>query len=217
MVRSRRRRVAVEVLLAPHDPLAADGADGLSHEDRSRASAIGDAGERARFFGGRRLLRQALAEYTGVPSRDLQIASGRNGQAFLLGGGPFFSLAHSDDWYAVALCHDFPVGVAVAPTAASPGLGSVIGALLPAAAHKEIEGTPPAARDEMTVRWWVTMEAAVRACGAGRDQAAACLARVSTEVGRPIAREIVAVAGCTPRPLQAQWRVLTAERAGAPA
>ena len=143
MVGSRRRRVAVDVLLAAHDPHANGGPAGLSHEERSRASAIVDAGERARFYGGRRLLRHALAQHTGRPSRELAIASGRNGQAFLLGGGPFFSLGHDDHWYAVALCDESPVGVAVAPVADRPALSSVVSALLPLPAREEIETRRP--------------------------------------------------------------------------
>ncbi len=209
--------MAVDVLLAPHDPYADRGPAGLSHEELSRASAIVDDGERDRFYGGRRLLRHALAQHTGRPSRDLQIASGPNGAAVLLGGGPYFSLGHGDDWYAVALCDESPVGVAVAPLADRLALSSVVSALLPAPAREEIETAPPERRAETTLRWWVTMEAAVRACGAGRDQAAACLARVTVEVGRPLADQMVAVAGCTSRALHVRWRVRSLEQPAASA
>ncbi len=215
--RRRRRPVPVDVLLAPYQPGAAVGSEGLSHEERSRASAIGDEGERDRFYSGRRLLRRALAQHTGRPARELQIASGRNGQPLLLGGGPYFGLAHGDRWYAVALCDAVPVGVAVAPHADQPGHDAVVSALLPPAAREEIEAAATAERSAVTARWWLTMEAAVRACGASRDQAAACLARVTAEIGGPLAEETVAVAGCTAHALEVRWRVLTPEQQGVPA
>ncbi len=207
----------MEVLLAPHAPYVDGGADGLSHEERSRASALADPDERDRFYGGRRLLRQALARRTGRAAGDLQIASGRNGQTFLLGGGPFFSLAHGEQWYAIALCDEVPVGAAVAALADRPGLTAVASALLPAHAREEIELAGPDRRPETTLHWWVTMEAAVRACGASRDQAAACLARVTAETRQPLPGAMAAVAGCTTRALQVDWQVLTTEPPGVPA
>lgn len=213
--RRRRRHVPVEVLLAPQEP--GTHTDGLSHEERSRASAIGDERERDRFYGGRGLLRRALAQHTGRPARELQIASGANGQSFLLGGGPYFGLAHGERWYAVALCDAVPVGVAVAPPSAAPGLDAVVSALLPRGAREEIEAAAPGERAGVTLRWWVTMEAAVRACGANRDQAAACLARVTAEIGGPLAEETVAVAGCTARALEVRWRVLAPAQQSVPA
>jgi 4'-phosphopantetheinyl transferase len=217
VVGTRRRRATIEVLLAPQDPLDGGRAEVLSHEERSRATAIGDDAERDRFYGGRRLLRHALAERTGRPARDLEIVSGANGHTVLLGGGPHFSLAHSEHWYAVALSEDCPVGVAVAPTSDRPALSSVVPALLPPVALTEIAATPPPLRPELTLRWWLTLEAAVRACGATRDQAAQCLPRVSVEVAHPTPAAMAAVAGCTARAVQVRWRVLTVQEAGVPA
>jgi hypothetical protein len=217
IVGSLRRRVPVEVLLAPCEPYAGAGADGLSHEERSRASAIADPDERDRFYGGRRLLRQALGQRTGRPPRDLEIASGRNGQAFLFGGGPFFSLAHSERWYAIALCDELPVGAAVAALGDRPALTAVVDALLPPRAREDIELAAPEQRSETTLHWWLTMEAAIRACGASRDQAAACLDRVNAVVGRPLPGAMAAVAGCTKRSLQVHWRVLASDAPRIPA
>ncbi len=204
-------------MVAAHDRTTRGGPDGLSHEDRSRASAIADPDERDRFYVGRRLLRHTLAERTGRRPGDLQIASGPNGQAFLLGGGPFFGLAHSDHWHAVTLCDELPVGVAVAPLAQAPALDGVVSALLPRRVRAEINAVPPTRRAETTLRWWLTTEAAVRACGASLDQAEDCLARVTAEVGRPLPGAMVAVAGRTARALHVRWRVLTPEQSGVPA
>ncbi len=217
VVDSLRRRVPVEVLLAPCEPYGGAGAEGLSHEERSRASAIGDPDERDRFYGGRRLLRETLGRRTGRSPRDLQIASGRNGQAFLFDGGPFFSLAHSEHWYAIALCDVLPVGAAVAALDEGAALNAVVGALLPPSAREDIERASPERRSETTLHWWLTMDAAVRACGARRDQAAACLDRVNAVVDRPLPGAMAAVAACTKRSLQVQWRVLTSDAFRIPA
>jgi len=206
----RRRRVSVEVLLVRQDPESPQTGGALSHEERSRASAISDHGERRRFYDGRRLLRAVLAERTGTEAADLQIASGPNGQAFLLGAGPFFSLAHNQQWHGLALCDGLSVGVALAPKAQQPSLDAVVSALLPAHARADIAAAPPADRADTTMRWWLTMEAAVRACGAGRDQAAECLSRVTAEVACPTPEIMVAVAACTERGLDVRWSVLNA-------
>ena len=217
MVGSRRRRAAVDVLLVPTGGVADTGARGLSHEDRSRASAIGDPAERDRFFAGRRLLRHALAERTGRPAEELRIASGPNGQAFLLGGGPHFSLASNEHWYAIAFADDCPVGAAIASTRDRARLSAVVRPLLPARALEDIRVAAPSERTEATLRWWVRMEAAVRACGASRDQADRCLSRVACEVGDSLDDAVVAVAGCTDRPLQVRWNELRSAPAVAPA
>ena len=201
-------------MVAAHDRTVRGGPEGLSHEDRSRASAIADPEERDRFYAGRRLLRQILAERTGRRPGDLQIASGPNGQTFLLGGGPFFGLAHSEHWYAVTLCDELPVGVALAPLAQAPTLEAVVSALLPSRAHAEINAVLPPRRAETTLRWWLITEAAVRACGASRDQAEDCLGRVNVEVGRPLPGTMVAVAASSARALHVRWRVLTPEQSG---
>jgi len=208
MVAPRRRRVSVEVLLARHDWSGTAGAEHLSHEERSRASAIADPDERERYRGGRRLLRHALAERTGLSPGNLPIASGPNGQVFLLNDGPFFSLAHGDRWYALALCDSLAVGAAAAPLAEQAALHAVVSPLLPARARAEIGAVPAPRQAETTLRWWLTTEAAVRACGAGRDQAAQCLARVTADVSCPVPEIMVAVAACTDRALDVRWRVL---------
>jgi phosphopantetheinyl transferase len=216
-VGSRRRRLVAEVLLASRDPSTALGVEDLSHEERSRASAIADPFERRRYHAGRRLLRHALSQRTGLPPGSLQIASGPNGQAFLIGDGPFFSLAHTGRWHALALCDGAAVGTALAAPAERRALDAVPSALLPPRAREEIAATPRPGRAEVTLRWWLAMEAAARACGEGRDRAAECLSRVTTATTQPMSGLIVAVAACTDRPLDVRCRVIDGATAGAPA
>ena len=109
------------------------------------------------------------------------------------------------------MCDELPVGVALAPTDDRPA----VSARSPPQAREEIERAPAAARAEATLRWWLTAEAAVRACGAGRDQAAECLARVTGELGHPHPEAMVAVAACTNRAVHVRWRVLTPAQVGA--
>ncbi len=201
-----RRRAIVEVAVAPN-VTGRDGAgDELPHEDRSRASALTDPLDRERFYAGRHLLREVLAERTGRAPHELRIGSGVHGRAFLLDDGPSLAVAHGGGWCAVALSDDCSVGVAVGDLGPDPAVPLITG-LIPAAARREILAEPPERRAAATISCWATLEAAVSACGATLDRVADCLPVVATDVGRPAAGMIVAVAGRTARPLDVRWTV----------
>ena len=206
----RRRREPVDVLLAPAERTFAPADDDVAYEDLSRASALMDPSERERFFDGRNLLRHALAARTGRLPRDLHIASGVNGRLFLLDeeGGPSFSISHSGRWIAIAICDRLPIGVSVGQIGERPALESVVRALVPSSAAPELSQAAPDARAEAIVRWWVSLDAAAKACGATLDRSSACLNEAPPHVLRPVEGVVVGLAARSARPIEARCTVL---------
>lgn len=206
----RRRRERVDVLLARAQRIWPGAGADVAYEDLSQASALVEPGERERFFDGRSLLRNALAARTGRLPRDLRIASGANGRLFLLDDddAPSFSIAHSGRWIAIAICDEMPIGVSVGEIGGRPALESVVRALVPPEAVAELNQHDAERRAEATLRWWVSLEASAKACGATLEGARECLRAAPPRVLRPAGDVLVGLATRSARPPQIRCRLL---------
>lgn len=199
-------RVTVNAFLLPIDPGARSGSADLPHEDQVRASLLRSPEDRERFCLTRRLLRYALERRAGLAGESIRLVHGPNGKPYLRDGGPSLSLAHSGSWCAVALSDDCPVGIDLEELVPHPSL-ELVTVLMPAEARDEITAEQPRERLAATLRWWVRMEAAVKACGARLDDAAACLNTVRT-ADVPQTGLAAAVAARTHSPLVARWSLV---------
>jgi 4'-phosphopantetheinyl transferase len=151
------------------DPPLVDGL--LRTADRVRLAAVIDPASRARVATGRALLRAALTQRTGQPSRDIEITyrcavcAGAHGQPIVVSSGhpaaTCASVSSSGVMALVALA-DVAIGIDVEECARTdfPGFASVA---LSAEEHAELGSVPPTRRAEV----WVRKEAVLKMSGLG--------------------------------------------------
>lgn len=148
-------------------------------------------------------VREVLGATTGRAPEDIQIRHGRNGKPAVL-DGPHFSMSQRNGVCVVVTSDAHPVGVdleRVPDRLPTPLLELV----LPPAARRAVLAADEAERPRQFALWWCRMTAAVRACGAGLDEAAACLSAAPQRVGLLRSDLAVAVAAVDDRPLEVEW------------
>lgn len=193
------------------DMHGADDHTGLAADDVVMAGHSRDGESRRRFLASRRAFRAVLGEATGFPPEDVPVrldpAGGPGGYA----AGVHFSVAHRGDHYVVGATTACSIGVDIVRIGAPPP-PVLVERVLPPQARDEVTSLPPGAQPREFALWWCRIVAAVRACGAGLDDAARCLAlapqRTAT-VGDDLA---VAVAALTGEPFGVEWH--SGSRAG---
>jgi 4'-phosphopantetheinyl transferase len=200
-------RIEVHVIALDLTVPEAGDAAGLSAEDLRRAARIRLADGRRAFLAAHRSLRAMLGARLGCAPEDVPITTtGIAGRPALTVPGPAFSLARRGDWCAIALSDDCAVGVDVEPIRPLPST-DLVAALLPTEGRDAVAAASPSDRDAVFLRWWTRVEAAVKACGMGLDDAHTCLARAPQRICEAVPGLAVAVAGLTMAPLLVDWRL----------
>lgn len=198
----------VSVVLLDLDAIApVDDLSALPADDLAVASHIADGQRRRRFLAARREVRITLAQIVGVPPAALPIQRGRNGKPMIEGTPVHFSVATRGAACAIATAPNHPVGVEVARVPHQTP-APVLGQLLPPSVRSAVLAAEPAEQPREFALWWCRVEAAVRACGAGLDEAAACLADAPQEA-RVFGPDLVAAVALANRAavLDVWWRV----------
>ena len=204
---TRPSHCSVELLdLDATDPV--DDATALPTEDLAVAGHITDERRRRWFLAGRRKVRLRLASILGVPPAQVPLQRGRNGKPEVAGAPVHFSVAARDAACVLATSLTHPVGVQIAPVPDRTPV-PVLRQILPATASSAVLAAEPDRQPQEFALWWCRVEAAVRAFGAGLDEAAACLATAPQEA-RSVGPDLVAAVALASRraPLDAvHWRL----------
>lgn len=150
-----------------------EDADGLlSEAERTRAARLRRPGDRHRYRAAHLGLRLILGGYTGldpgavpVTREDCPCCGEPHGRPAVAGGGPHFSLSHSDDLALIAVS-GVPVGVDVEGV---PRAG-IAEELLPSLHPEEcvaLRALPDAGRAGALARLWTRKEAYLKGTGVG--------------------------------------------------
>jgi phosphopantetheinyl transferase len=198
----------ISVLLFDLDAVApVDDLSALPADDLAVASHIADGQRRRRFLAARREVRLTLAQIVGMPPAAVPIHRGRNGKPLVADMPVHFSVATRGAACAIATALHHPVGVEVARVPHQTP-APVLGQLLPPSARSAVLAAAPDEQPREFALWWCRVEAAVRACGAGLDEAAACL-DVAPQEARVFGPDLVAAVAIAHRAadLDVWWRV----------
>jgi phosphopantetheinyl transferase len=139
----------------------------LAASERARAAGMGAPAVAARHRRGRAALRHAVAAGTGMDPCAVALTLTAAGHPVVdAPGGPWVSVAHSDDVVAVATCADAPVGidVEVPPARCRPVPKAV------ATAERQSAVAHLVAAPLRPFAVWVVLEAALKAAGTGFAQ-----------------------------------------------
>lgn len=139
----------------------------LAPDERSRAARFRFDRDRARFVVGRARLRQVLAELTGVPAADLELATNPYGKPELPGTDLYFNLTHAGGTGLLAVTTVGPVGVDLEPLAPVPDRDTVAERFFSQREVFELRRLSPGVRDAAFLRCWTRKEAYVKAVGGG--------------------------------------------------
>ncbi len=187
--------------------LAPECARLLSPEERARAETLRSPQKRASFVAARVFLRGVLSAELGRPAWDIAIATKPGGKPYLVGGGLEFNVSHCPGWCAVAISRCAAVGVDVEPVKPFPGMGEVARNFFPAEALREYENADVQERPAVFFRWWVRIEAALKARGLGLDEAPRCLEGVVCRVAEGPGGVVLGAAAAGADPLRFTWRI----------
>jgi len=179
----------------------------LPDAERRHAARIRSQPRRDEFVATRMLLRGLLAARLGQPPGAVPILGESDGRLRVADGAVEVSLSHSGGWCAVALSADCAVGVDVEPVRPVAGLAEVARQFFPAAGQADFFAAAPDRRLQVFFRWWTRVEAAVKACGRGIDDARWCFERVAFESCEAMPGVAAAVAARTECPLGVEWHV----------
>jgi len=140
----------------------------LSPDELSRADRFLTGELRRRFVAGRGLLRDILARYLGVPSRDIRFGYGSAGKPRLDGlGSPRFNLSHCGGLALVALALDAEVGVDVERVRPLPELEHIAAHFFAPSESRALLALPPERREAGFFNCWTRKEAIVKCLGEG--------------------------------------------------
>jgi phosphopantetheinyl transferase len=162
------------VLLDLDAPSRTDDAAVLPTADLVVAAHITDEQRRRWFLAVRRELRLLLAPIVGLPPAEITIDRGRNGKPQVKSAPVHFSVASRDAACVIATSLTQPVGVEIARVPVRTPV-PVLQEILPLRARTAVLAAEPDQQAHTFAVWWCRVEAAVRACGAGLHEAAACL------------------------------------------
>jgi 4'-phosphopantetheinyl transferase len=200
-------RCDLSVVLIDLDARSQADATALAAEDLSAGTPIADSERRRRFLAARREVRVLLGRITGQHPAEVRIVRGRNGKAELEGTPIHFSVSTRGATCAIATSGAHPVGVELAPVPARPPL-PVLRQILPPQARLAVLAAEAADQPREFALWWCRVEAAVRACGAGLDEAVACLTAAPQDA-RVVEPDLVAAVAVVSRDssLDVRWRI----------
>lgn len=152
-------------------PVAAEETP-LSPEERERSARLRRPGDRHRYRAAHIGLRLVLGGYTGLAPEalglvreDCPCCGAPHGRPALAGGGPHFSLSHSDGLALIAVS-----GVKVGADVEGVPRPAITDELLPSLHPREqsaLRALPDAARPEALARVWTRKEAYLKATGVG--------------------------------------------------
>ena len=185
-----------------------DHLEALPTEDLAVAAHIADPQRRSRFLAARSRVRIELGRAVGRPPADVTIRRGRNGKPEVAGAAMHFSVSARDAACAIAISSAHPVGVELARVPDRTPV-PVLRQILPPRARAAVLAADPDEQPREFALWWCRVEAAVRACGAGLDEAATCLDTVPQEA-RVVGPDLVAAVAVAHRsaPLDGvSWRL----------
>lgn len=149
--------------------------DWMSAGEQRRWSSLTDAGRRA-FVASRRLLRDALAEATGLPADGWQVSAEAGSAPFASrldserGVAPQVSIAHCPGWVAVAVGADDGEAIGVdiecdRPSRSDPAERAVL--VMQGDELARWQALDASEREAALLRAWVAREAWFKAAGAG--------------------------------------------------
>ena len=185
-----------------------DDLETLPTEDLAVADHITDPQRRRRFLATRSRVRIELGRAVGLPPADVPIRRGRNGKPEVEGAAVHFSVAARDAACAIAISATHPVGVELARVPEHTPV-PVLRQILPLRARSAVLAADANEQPREFALWWCRVEAAVRASGAGLDEAAACLDMVPQE-SRVVGPGLVAAVAVAHRPARldaVSWRL----------
>lgn len=166
--------VSVALLDLDHTGYASEDPAGLTDEEVRAAGHISDQVERQRFLATRRHVRMLLGEVLECAPGQVAIRRGRNGKPEVADLPLHFGVASRGACLAVAVSDVHPVGVELAPVRDDPPITALM-TVLPARVRFDVLNAAPDARAREFALGWCRIRAAVKACGAGLDEAERCL------------------------------------------
>ena len=163
--------VVVTSRLADDDALLADALAVLDREERQRYDSYANATVARRFALGRAILRGVLGAATNVAPAEVPLHTGLHGKPKLTGAsnGPWFSIAHSEDLYVVALSTVGEVGIDVERHRAIEQWERVADRVLDANERLQLAAEVGAGEEpgRVFLRHWCRVEAELKAVGSG--------------------------------------------------
>lgn len=182
---------------------AGDPAGPAAGEPALRAGR-GEAVSRGGALTGRRETRGVLAEVLGCLPEEVPLWPGPAGTGDDSRSGAYVCVAHRGAHYAVGAATACSVGVDIVRVGAPPPR-LLVDRFLPRRARHEVTAAPPHAQPLAFALWWCRMMAAVRACGAGLEDAERSLALAPQRTAAFGPDLVVGVAGVTGEPFDVRW------------
>lgn len=140
----------------------------LSKEECTRAASFRFPADRQRFVAAHVALRQALAEYTGLHSAALQLATGSFGKPSLSGHTRTqFSLSHSQGLALIAVGGRGPLGADVEQLRPMPDAAALAAEHFTRREQEALAALPSHERDQAFLTCWTRKEACLKAIGVG--------------------------------------------------
>jgi phosphopantetheinyl transferase len=158
----------VEVIAAEVADLSGDDdrlGEWLPPEERARAQRFLRSIDRMRFLTARVLLRGLLATRLHTGPLRIQFETTPAGKPFVR-GGPCFNISHSGRWVVVAVS-ETEVGIDIETGESLGDVGALADTALGAKLGQIVHGTPAPHQREAFLRYWVIIEAVLKASGFG--------------------------------------------------
>jgi phosphopantetheinyl transferase len=143
----------------------------LSPAERDRGGSFRFPHDRRRFLVARARLRQALAAYTGIAARNIDLRTTPKGKPFLsLDSSPFalhFNLSHSSDRVLMAFSSYGPIGVDLEDLTHERRLTATREFICAPEEDRALDSVTEAERARALLRIWTAKEAFLKATGDG--------------------------------------------------
>jgi len=141
----------------------------LSPDEVAKAERIIVPGKREQSIVARGALRSLLADYTGVPSRELVFGYEEKGRPFLADAalGTTFNVSHSGDLALIAVTREGTIGVDVERIDCDVELLAIGKRFFSATEHAQLAACTDADRPLAFFRCWTRKEAYLKARGTG--------------------------------------------------
>lgn len=143
----------------------------LSHDEQARAKRYLRRDDALRYVMSRVRLRSLLAEYTGIPMKDITFCYGPNGKPGLLSQASWpnihFSISHTSGMTLFAFALDEEVGVDIESTAQHIDVQAASKHFLGAAELAHFDSTPSDRRKSLFFKYWTRKEACLKLLGIG--------------------------------------------------
>jgi 4'-phosphopantetheinyl transferase len=149
-------------------PLSAAETSILSSDEEKRRDAYRFRRDAESFALSRSFTRRVLAEYAGVPARDLTFVTDRRGKPSIAESQIRFTVSRTDRWSVLAIA-DERVGVDVETIRESPHLAAVAETISSERELEEMASIPDGQRLQAFFRIWTRKEAYTKAVGTGLE------------------------------------------------